>query len=100
MKDILKIFGLVVESDYVSIIGDREALIKLKGIIERAINTGETETILVFESDGEGYQLNIKMLDKLFGNSEVWKKLPMSYYIDRKSISLEQWRYFSEFFKK
>lgn len=77
MIPVLKVFPAKQWHDTVSIIGNRESLQNLLMVIQSSLNEGYSQSEFM-ESDGEGYKVEIKLLDEKFG-SKSWDNLPMHY---------------------
>ncbi len=77
MDSVIKVFGAKQWHDTVSIIGNKEALIRLKNVIENAIKN-EYSIDEFLESDGEGYNIEVKLHEGGF-YSDKWNNIPVHY---------------------
>ena len=92
MIPVLKIFGSAFWHDTVTIVGNKESLIRLRNLIDRSLKEGY-DLDEFMETDGEGYNVEIKLHDEDFGSSE-WDGLPMHYTDDKMigSNSEKEWK--------
>ena len=94
----MKIFGAKSWHDTVSIIGNKEALLKLRDTIDSAIKNGYFSNEFM-ETDGEGFEVEIKLHDEDF-NSDKWDKLPNHYSDEIASTkNLDHWNNLWELMK-
>ncbi len=89
MDSVIKIFGAKSWHDTVSIVGNKEALIRFRDLIQDAITKGFSDGEFL-ESDGEGYNIEIKLHDWGF-YSDGWNNLPVHYSDDLSSE--KNWKY-------
>jgi hypothetical protein len=76
---VLKVYGAGVWHDDVFIIGSEEALLMLRTSIDKVLRKKKNDIIQVFEADGEGYFLSVRMIQKPFGDP-AWDNLPLHYH--------------------
>jgi hypothetical protein len=95
-NNIIKIFGANAWHDNVSIIGNKEALEKLKQLIDSALEHGFSKDEFM-ESDGEGFNIEIAINNHLF-DSDEWIKFPV-HYIDEMASEKDKnkWDYLYKF---
>lgn len=78
MEPILKIFGADAWHSSVTIIGNRQGIQNLIKALQDSIGN-QISTSQFFETDGEGYEVDIKLFDH-DSDSDEWNNLPMHYY--------------------
>jgi hypothetical protein len=79
MESVVKIFGANSWHSPISIIGNKDALTKLKNTIQLAIDNEDGYASDDFlETDGEGFSIEVKLYDEGF-NSDKWNDLPNHY---------------------
>ena len=84
MELILNIYGQEAWHTDARIIGSKDALVELKRLIDKAIISGNVETLentdtCIFASDGEGYKLEIICLNGW--NDKRWEEYKPEYGI-------------------
>jgi len=95
---VLKIFGAEQWHDDIQIVGNKLALNKLKSAIEKALK-GNASSEEMFETDGEGYDIEVVMFNEKFSDTE-WDKLPMHYISDLAQYdNAKKWKNLVELFK-
>lgn len=81
MESVIKIFGASEWHNPVLVIGNKQALLKLKDTIQKAIDREDGYSSERFlEADGEGFNIEVKLYDEEYeSENSGWNKLPNHY---------------------
>jgi len=77
-KGLLHIYGQGAWHEEAYVVGNRESLTALKGMIDKALETTDNQTGAFWVNDGEGFHLYLVLIDGDW-ESEKWKKLITPY---------------------
>lgn len=77
MEPVLKIFGADAWHSSVTIVGNREGIKNLIKTLQDSLDN-QISSSEFLETDGEGYDIDVKLFDHDFHSSE-WDSLPMHY---------------------
>src|SRR3990172_7671329 len=81
-QKLLHVYSPYAHHDDAVIVGNKEALIRLGGLIERAIHHGIAKSDTMMVADGEGFTLRVVLLDEQFVGGETWQQLMVPYRAD------------------